>query len=292
MKKKFCTLAAAILLSSALFAEPPLVKDIEAHTSLGTKINITWTIPEDTDKTITKFYLYRTTKPITSYSQLKDINPLTILRAETHFYTDSLKDYNEYFYSIVAVTDKPYEVILPAMNSTIVGVHLTPPKNKAEKSEEKEEKLYTDGSLRETPLPYLDMLEKDGEFEVISEKAVKTASEFSLSEKDIFADNISPYIFEEDLISPIGGDEYLLFNILKSSFIRKEYTEAINGLSKLLGTRISDKVRNRAYFYTAESYYFTGNYEEAVKYFVKLEQIYPELAKKWINLSLDKISIR
>ena len=292
MKKIFSLLILQALLSMAVFAEHPLVKDIEAHISIGTKVNITWTIPQNLDSQITKFYLYRTTRPVSSFKQLKNENPLTILTPGTNFYTDTLKDYNDYFYTVIAVTDKPYQVILPAMNSTVTGVHLTPPKNKAEKQVEPEEKLYTDGTLRETPLPYLDMLEQENDFEIISEKTVKQASEFSISDKKDFADNLSPYIFEEDLISPFGGDEYLLFEILKTSFIRKQYADAISSFNKLAATRISEKVQNRIYFYTGESYYFTGNYQEAVKCFVKLEQIYPQLAKKWINLSLDKISIK
>lgn len=290
--KKLCILAVLILLTSALFAEHPIIKDIEAHTATGTKVNITWTIPSNPDSQITKFFLYRTTSPVTSFEQLKKGTPIAVLNSGTSFYTDSLKDYNNYFYTIITITDKACEIILPAMNTTVTGVHLIPPDNKASQKYEPEEKLYSDGSLRETPLPYIDMLEPTEDFEIISEKAVGKASEFSASEKKDRASDISPYIFEEDLISPLGGDEFLLFEILKTSFIRKEYTDSIQKLNKLTGTRISDNVLNRAYFYTGESYYFIGNYEEAVKYFVKLEQIYPQLAKKWINLSLDKISIR
>ena len=100
---------------------------------------------------------------------------------------------------------------------------------------------------------------------------------------------LKPYIFEEDLISPDGGDDYLLFEILKQYFVHKNYDEAIVQLNKLAGTNIKDSTRSRVYFYIGECEYLTGEYEKAVKSFVKVQDIYPTLARKWINSSLDRI---
>ena len=61
---------------------------------------------------------------------------------------------------------------------------------------------------------------------------------------------LSPYVFEEDLISPDGGDDYLLFDVLKTTFIKRKYADAVN-----------------AFLYAADAY--------------------PSLAKKWIDSSLD-----
>ena len=105
----------------------------------------------------------------------------------------------------------------------------------------------------------------------------------------IKSETMSPYIFEEDLISPDGGDDYLLFNILKTTFIQRKYDEAIPLLTQLIGTNISEDTRSRALFYLGESYYFTGNYNDAVKTFVKVENVYSNLVKQWLNSSLDNI---
>ena len=100
-----------------------------------------------------------------------------------------------------------------------------------------------------------------------------------------------PYIFEEDLISPDGGDDFLLFEILKNSFIRQNYSESQKELLRLSGTKISEEVLNRATFYLGESYYFQGNYQNAVKNFLKVYEVFPELSKKWITSSLDLLEI-
>ena len=91
------------------------------------------------------------------------------------------------------------------------------------------------------------------------------------------------------MISPDGGDDYLLFEILKQYFVQKNYDASIIQLNKLAGTNIKDSTRNRVYFYIGECEYLTGEYEKAVKSFVKVQDAYPTLARKWINSSLDRI---
>ena len=100
---------------------------------------------------------------------------------------------------------------------------------------------------------------------------------------------LTPHLFEEDLVSPDGGDDYLLFQILKNYFVAKKYRETVDKLSQLIGTNISDSTRNRACFYLGEAYYLQGNYEEAVRSFVKVQAAYPTLAKKWLDSSLDRL---
>ena len=62
-------------------------------------------------------------------------------------------------------------------------------------------------------------------------------------------------------------------------------------LNKLNGTNISDSVRNRVLFYIAEAYFFTGDFEEAAKCFVKVAHVYPLQTKIWMNYTLDRIAI-
>ena len=165
-----------------------------------------------------------------------------------------------------------------------VGGGFPHPTQKKEK-----EKLYYEGTLRETPLPFIDIVENSLQPEpTVSEEAAFAAQ--TLTNKTKKREPIlKPYIFEEDLISPDGGDDYLLFEILKQYFVHKNYDEAIVQLNKLAGTNIKDSTRSRVYFYIGECEYLTGEYEKAVKSFVKVQDIYPTLARKWINSSLDRI---
>lgn len=291
MKKAFNILG-LLFFSFILFAEKPIVRDIQAEAGKGNKINIFWTLPENPEKEISSFLIYRDTRQIASYAQIKNISPIAQIDSNFSGYTDLVKDYNDYFYCILAVTKDssvPYDLILLSFNSTVKGVHISMNTQQKEPQKQEKEKLYYQGTLRETPLPFIDIVENSLQPEpTVSEEAAFAAQ--TLTNKNKKRDPVlKPYIFEEDLISPDGGDDYLLFEILKQYFVHKNYDEAIVQLNKLAGTNIKDSTRSRVYFYIGECEYLTGEYEKAVKSFVKVQDIYPTLARKWINSSLDRI---
>ena len=291
MKKAFSILS-LLFFSSILFAEKPIVRDIQAEAGKGNKINIFWTLPENPEKEISSFFIYRDTRQIASYAQIKNISPIAQIDSNFSGYTDLVKDYNDYFYCVLAVTKDssvPYDLILLSFNSTVKGVHISMNTQQKEPQKQEKEKLYYEGTLRETPLPFIDIVENSLQPEpTVSEEAAFAAQ--TLTNKTKKREPVlKPYIFEEDLISPDGGDDYLLFEILKQYFVHKNYDEAIVQLNKLAGTNIKDSTRSRVYFYIGECEYLTGEYEKAVKSFVKVQDIYPTLARKWINSSLDRI---
>lgn len=291
MKKAFSILG-LLFFSFILFAEKPIVRDIQAEAGKGNKINIFWTLPENPEKEISSFFIYRDTRQIASYAQIKNISPIAQIDSNFSGYTDLVKDYNDYFYCVLAVTKDssvPYDLILLSFNSTVKGVHISMNTQQKEPQKKEQEKLYYEGTLRETPLPFIDIVENSLQPEpTVSEEAAFAAQ--TLTNKNKKREPVlKPYIFEEDLISPDGGDDYLLFEILKQYFVHKNYDEAIVQLNKLAGTNIKDSTRSRVYFYIGECEYLTGEYEKAVKSFVKVQDIYPTLARKWINSSLDRI---
>ena len=291
MKKAF-SIIGLLFFSFILFAEKPIVRDIQAEAGKGNKINIFWTLPENPEKEISSFLIYRDTRQIASYAQIKNISPITQIDSNFSGYTDLVKDYNDYFYCVLAVTKDssvPYDLILLSFNSTVKGVHIFMKTQQKEPQKQEQEKLYYEGTLRETPLPFIDIVENSLQPEpTVSEEAAFAAQ--TLTNKTKKREPVlKPYIFEEDLISPDGGDDYLLFEILKQYFVHKNYNEAIVQLNKLAGTNIKDSTRSRVYFYIGECEYLTGEYEKAVKSFVKVQDIYPTLARKWINSSLDRI---
>ena len=291
MKKAF-SIIGLLFFSFILFAEKPIVRDIQAEAGKGNKINIFWTLPENPEKEISSFFIYRDTRQIASYAQIKNISPIAQIDSNFSGYTDLVKDYNDYFYCVLAVTKDssvPYDLILLSFNSTVKGVHISMNTQQKEPQKPEQEKLYYEGTLRETPLPFIDIVENSLQPEpIVSEEAAFAAQ--TLTNKTKKREPVlKPYIFEEDLISPDGGDDYLLFEILKQYFVHKNYDEAIVQLNKLAGTNIKDSTRSRVYFYIGECEYLTGEYEKAVKSFVKVQDIYPTLARKWINSSLDRI---
>ena len=281
-----------ILTAAFVFADRPLVRDIQARAGSGTKVRITWQLPKNPEPEIESYLLYRTTEQITSFSQLKNIQPITALTPDRAGYTDQLSDLRDYYYTIISQTVKgPYDVVLLSFNSTVTGVHLIAKKQSEAPAEKKDyETVYPDGTLRKTPLPFIDMIDGIDAEPLVSEQTVTQISSLTGgSSKTSKNPLLTPYIFEEDLVSPDGGDEYLLFEILKTSFVTKKYKESIEKLNQLIGTNISEETRNRAYFYLGESQYFSRNYEEAVRNFVKVQAAFPTLSKKWLEDSLDRI---
>lgn len=291
MKKIICSLF-LILTAAFVFADRPLVRDIQARAGSGTKVRITWQLPKNPEPEIESYLLYRTTEQITSFSQLKNIQPITALTSDRAGYTDQLSDLRDYYYTIISQTVKgPYDVVLLSFNSTVTGVHLIAKKQSEAPAEKKDyETVYPDGTLRKTPLPFIDMIDGIDAEPLVSEQTITQISSLTGgSSKTSKNPLLTPYIFEEDLVSPDGGDEYLLFEILKTSFVTKKYKESIEKLNQLIGTNISEETRNRAYFYLGESQYFSRNYEEAVRNFVKVQAPFPTLSKKWLEDSLDRI---
>lgn len=292
MKKSFSILILLFFSSILLFAEKPIVRDIQTEAGKGNKINIFWTLPENPEKEISSLLIYRDTRQIASFAQIKNVKPIVQINPDFSGYTDIVKDYNDYFYCVLALTKDstvPYDLILLSFNSTVKGVHISVNTQQKEPQKQETEKLYYEGTLRETPLPYIDIVENSIQPEpTVSEEAAFAAQ--TLTNKSKKREPIlKPYIFEEDLISPDGGDDYLLFEILKQYFVQKKYDAAIIQLNKLAGTNIKENTRNRVYFYIGECEYLTGEYEKAVKSFVKVQDVYPTLARKWINSSLDRI---
>lgn len=291
MKKAF-SIISLLFFSFILFAEKPIVRDIQTEAGKGNKINIYWTLPENPEKEISSFLIYRDTRQIASFSQIKNLEPIAQISSNFSGYTDSVKDFIDYFYCVLAITKdstSPYDLILLSFNSTVKGAHIAVNSQQKEPQKKETEKLYYEGTLRETPLPYIDIVENSIQPNpTVSEEAAFAAQ--TLTNKSKKKEPIlKPYIFEEDLISPDGGDDYLLFEILKQYFVQKHYEEAIVQLNKLAGTNIKENTRNRIYFYIGECEYLTGEYENAVKSFVKVQDAYPILSRKWINSSLDRI---
>lgn len=293
MKKKLFILTILFSMAFMLSAQTrPVVQDIQAQASKGTRINISWTLPSDPLGEITKLLIYRDTKPISAYNQLAGAVFLAELSAWETGYTDVVQDYNDYYYAVIAFTDSPFDMIFVSMNSTVEGVHLIAPEEKdVEPKKKPEEKLYTDGTMRETPLPFINYVEGQGQEQLISDQAMQSVFSLGAAASKTSRTRVSPYFFEEDLVSPDSGDDFLLFEVLKTTFVQEKYEEAIVLLNKLNGTNISQSVRNRVNFYMAQAYFFTGDFEQAAMLFAKTAQAFPLQTKIWMNYTLDRIAL-
>ena len=171
--KKIISVFLGILMGALLFAEKPIVKNINAVGGKGKNISVFWMLPENSE--ITEFLIYRNTKIISDYSQIEQLTPIATVSSSTNSYNDSVSDFVEYFYAVIAVTTEPYQIIIPSVNSTTEGVSLQKQKAKKIKIAIKEEKLFMEGTSRDTPLPYLNILEEKNQ-SAISKKTLKNVS--------------------------------------------------------------------------------------------------------------------
>lgn len=318
IKSRVVYFISSILFSTVVFAQSTksVVTGINAVSSSANSVTVSWNLPSD-KSSVSSFLVYRDVKPFTSYSQAELLEPSAILRAGETSYTDTLYTQQDFFYAVVSVLsskknenpalyfdeqtdsentynpDSPVvKSILPGVNATVMGVHTQNAKQKRERPSiqkiESPKKTYANGELRETPLPYIDVLDEKPvrESSISKESKAKVKSLFG-KESTYKREPLDIHIFEEDLISPAGGDEYLLFDILKTYFIKKKYTESISALRKFLAQNRSKAVADRASFYLGESYYYTGNFPAALTRFLALEDSYPELSRQWIDSTLD-----
>ena len=289
--KKILTVLCFILFLSPLCAERPVVRNIQASYTRGTKINVYWELPIDCEPAITKLIVYRTTFQVSSYNDIINSEPVAQLPSDASGFTDKVNDYKDYFYTVISFTNEPYRLVLASMNTTVNSVHIKQQQKKTTvKPKTKDAPLYSKDKLRETPLPYLDYTDGIEKEQQISDETARDAMQFAIS-SDKNNSIVTPYYFEDDLISPDGGDDYILFEILKDTFVQEKYEDAVVLLTKLTKTNISKSVQNRAFFYIGEAQYFLGNYEDSAKAFAQISQVYPLQTKKWINNVLDRLVI-
>lgn len=299
--KKLLTALIITFISHAAFAQGrPVVSDISVVPREG-GIFLKWNIEEQTNPLYTGFIILRDTKQFTSYDQISSENAIAQLASSIRDYYDTLQDFRDYYYIIIATTDNgAYRMILPSMNTNVSGVR---PKKKSHKQNEvispeeiskKTEPSFIDPSekMRSIPLPKAELTnERLSKTNTLGEKAMKAPD--TLAKNYINKKNkiTKMYIFEEDMVCPQGGDEYFLFRILKSTFAKKDFKGAIEKLSEFVKINHSEETIKRANFYLGESYYFTKDYQNALYKFLEVQDDYNELSKKWIDSSLDLIEV-
>lgn len=310
---------AILVLISPAFAQSTksVITSIKAEQTSSNTITVSWDLPQDKES-VGNFLVYRGTRPFTNYAQVENAEPVAVLNSDETSFTDTVKTTLEYYYAIIssiAVTkssssglyyDQQTDTqgqynpeapvvknILPGVNATVAGAGIRAVKKNTGKGTiqkvQTAKKTYGEGDLRETPLPYIDVLDEKPVHEpTISKESKEKAKTLIKGTSTYKREPLSIHVFEEDLVSPAGGDEYLLFDILKTYFIRKKYSESVTALRKFLAQNRNKEVANRASFYLGESYYYTGNFPNALTRFLALEEFYPELCRQWIDSTLDQ----
>jgi hypothetical protein len=100
----------------------------------------------------------------------------------------------------------------------------------------------------------------------------------------------TPRVFDEDLEPPSGGEEYALRSIAQGSFRNRDWPVCGDELVQYLSLPRSGASENRARFYLAQAYYFTGSYREALFEFLAVQSVYPGETAEWIQAALAMLA--
>lgn len=283
-----------LLLSFSAFSQQSSRKNmvcrgITASQTDVNKIQLNWKLPESFSAA--SIVVFRATQPIKSISELSMLKPIAELPANSTFFTDTLQRFDDYHYALIA-RDKEGNLqynFIPASNITVKPVKLKKPDFYDEEyQEEASENLYHAGQLRGLPLPSLNISDDYvAPPKKLSQSTIRAGKDLAGKYADSNIKKLPVYVFEDDLVCAPGGDDYFLFQSLKTYFIKKDYEGSIDDLKRFLGINRSPETTKRALFYLAESFYFNRNYKQALSVFLYLQNEYPQLSKKWIDSSLD-----
>jgi hypothetical protein len=96
----------------------------------------------------------------------------------------------------------------------------------------------------------------------------------------------TPRVFVIDLESPAGGEDSVLFQIVSDYFIKFDWEGTRDRVLHYLSLPRSREVEARARFYLAQSFYYTGNYREALFQFLTFRTFHSAEANSWIDAVL------
>jgi len=145
--------------------------------------------------------------------------------------------------------------------------------------------------LRPMPLPYLNLSQTaeapSWKFSPETEKIIMSLAGTKIAKSSV---NRIPYVFQSDITSMSGGEEYSLRKILETHFASRSWADAITALTQFLSIRRTAETTARTHFYLGESYYFTGEYRKALLELLLSQDLYYNQSREWIHYVLDKMA--
>ncbi|MCM1321031.1 MAG: hypothetical protein NC041_05450 [Bacteroides sp.] len=273
--------------------------ELIAHPDRDAKtIHITWEKP-DSPQTLREaayYFLYRDTKQILR-PDIAALTPAAKIPADFTSYIDDpaadfpdMKAGTAWYYAVLPGGNDGIisDVIIPAVNASVIGAVPVLPRQKPLPSAPKRTGADSAPNRMLIPLPYLNMTAETqlSEDKTLSPEAVQSIASLKparASSKKL----LKPHIFDEEKQSGAVGEQYLLSDIATGSFSAGDWITAENELKKFLQVNRSSAVVNRAKFYLAEVLYYKGYYREALTLLIEAEEISPTLTQKWIQAVLD-----
>ncbi|MCR4790706.1 MAG: hypothetical protein K5839_06465 [Treponemataceae bacterium] len=297
MKREIFLITLILTFFSSLYAQSSVSSSISglkaSLKSTGSEqasIELTWEIP--TKNNITSFKIYRDNKQITKES-LPGLKPLIELKGRYTRYTDTVTDTQKtYYYCITTTTfeGENFDIIIPMVNSTVVGIkprQSTNPLDEIPGIEGKVETVENERIL--TPLPYLNEMENANTDKIeVSKESLETAKKFSSKASKSKAKKIQ--ILKEEK-SKASGDQYLLNKIVNGNFKQAKWDKALAEFNDFLKINRPEAIVNRANFYMGQIYYYKGDSKQAIFCFMNSQKECPIESRQWIDEVLNSLSL-
>jgi tetratricopeptide (TPR) repeat protein len=283
--KAFFACALCVLLAASLDAQTSsfIATGVKSEALSRSLTRVTWTLPKENPESI---HLYMGNVPFRNAASLNDDTLFAVLPPHITEYFDKTANAYSHFYAIIAVFDGvPFELLIPSINATSNLPIASAMSQDIVVPDEQNERVYGNRTI---PLPPLTDT-KAKKFEIPAD-LIEAAPEPPQSAFD--QNLLAPYIFPQEQMAPLAGENFLLYDIVSRDFAAGNYARALEQLDDLLRVKRSAALTNRAEFYRGECQYFLGDYRAAMGRFLFTKPTHPELSNRWLDSSLDNMKIR
>lgn len=239
-------------------------------------------------------YVYRSAEPILSSDALDSLAPVAVLASNMTTWKEKAESALYYYAVIARLADGSlYDILIPTVNTTLHAASVT----KTETAEEaapaatvvQEQQTYN-GGLRIRPLPSFRIFNTEQTtMQTISAETLSAAQDLGLESSA--KTTASLFIAEEDLADSSTGDTYLLHEIVSRYLLRKNWNSALEALRALIQTYHNEEITARINLYLGQCSYFTEDYLGALQYFLQCEALYPDVAKIWIQTTINAFTL-
>ncbi len=260
-------------------AEPVMLTGFDAITREDAVI-ITWETPERGRNLV----LYRATTPFTNMNSLLQAVVLSAFTDSGTPFVDYPVPGVPYYYALVdeETLRTGTADFTPSLNTNRIPVEVS-------SSYAGMYKNYLP-SIRAMPLPYLNPGNEFRHYNVV----------FSPDTEDIIRKITVPvkvravrqreaFLFQSDLLSDTGGEEFALRKVLDETFRLQQWESSISALNQFLSIRRTADITARAHFYLGQAYSFQGLHREALQEFLLAQDRYYSQSRDWIQYVLSNL---
>ncbi len=260
-------------------AQPVAITSFDAMTRNDAVI-VTWTATAPNRQLV----LYRSTSPFMDLSSLVSAIVVSTFKDDGAPYVDYPVPGVPYYYAIIDDDSLRAGTVRfkDSANTNRIPVEIP--------SQYENVKRASVPALRPMPLPWLNVTEEPESVELtFSRETEAKIRDIARSGSISPVTPRKPYVFLSDREASGTGEDLALRLILKNTFTKGAYAEAITQLNDFLSIRRTDDTVARTRFYLGESLFFTGEYSKALFQFLLVEDRYYGQAREWARYAIERL---